>query len=122
MINKFVGRDKIIWGTWGKHSQAMSNVPDDLIEIKLNCVDYTSSHHPGVESNELYADTRNVCLLCSLGREDFEQLGISFDRHIKEEHHIWNYVFFIMRWAAFFLHGLGRQTIYKKLPGILFYM
>ncbi len=56
MINKFVGRDKIIWGTWGKHSQAASNVPDDLIEIKLNCVDYTISHHPGVESNKLYAE------------------------------------------------------------------
>jgi len=27
-----------------------------LVDIKLNCVDYTSSHHPGVESNKLYAE------------------------------------------------------------------
>ena len=55
MINKFVGKDKIIWGTWGKHNDAKSDVPDDFVEVKLDCVDYTGTGHPGPKSNELYA-------------------------------------------------------------------
>ena len=56
MINKFVGRDKIIWGTWGKHFNAKSDVPDDFVDVKLDCVDYTQTNHPGPKSHELYAE------------------------------------------------------------------
>ena len=56
MINKFVGKDKIIWGTWGKHKDAKSDVPDDFVEVKLDCIDYTGTGHPGPKSHELYAE------------------------------------------------------------------
>tara|TARA_Y100001963_G_scaffold158778_1_gene259677 strand:- start:2331 stop:3104 length:774 start_codon:yes stop_codon:yes gene_type:complete len=56
MVNRFVGKDKVLWATWGEHFDAMSDVPDDMIEIKLDCVDYTVSNHPGPESNKLYAE------------------------------------------------------------------
>ena len=56
MVNKFVGKDKIIWGTWGEHKDAESNVPIDLVDITFDCVDYTNTNHPGPESNKLYAE------------------------------------------------------------------
>tara|TARA_X000000368_G_scaffold29939_1_gene22389 strand:+ start:940 stop:1629 length:690 start_codon:yes stop_codon:yes gene_type:complete len=56
MINKFVGRDKIIWGTWGEHFDAHSDVPDDFVDVKFDCVDYTHTNHPGPKSHELYAE------------------------------------------------------------------
>ena len=56
MINKFVGRDKIIWGTWGKHRDAKSDVPDDFVDVKFDCVDYTETGHPGPKSHKLYAE------------------------------------------------------------------
>jgi len=56
MINKFVGRDKIIWGTWGKHRDAKSDVPDDFVDVKFDCVDYTKTGHPGPKSHKLYAE------------------------------------------------------------------
>jgi len=31
-------------------------------------------------------DNYNSCLICSLSREDFDRVGLSFEKHIKEEH------------------------------------
>ena len=56
LLNRLVGRDKIIWGTWGKHFDAASDVPKDLVDVELDCVDYTPTNHPGPKSNELYAE------------------------------------------------------------------
>src|SRR3990167_8841738 len=40
-------------------------------------------------------DERNVCFICGFSRKDFEKEEKSFDFHIRYEHHIWNYVYFI---------------------------
>ncbi len=56
LLNRTIGRDKIIWGTWGKHFDAASDVPKDLVDVELDCVDYTPTNHPGPKSNELYAE------------------------------------------------------------------
>ena len=50
------GKDKIIWGTWGEHKAAESDVPRDLVDVEFDCVDYTNTNHPGPESNKLYAE------------------------------------------------------------------
>lgn len=56
LLNRLVGKDKIIWGTWGKHKDACSDVPKDLVDVEFDCVDYTRTNHPGPKSNELYAE------------------------------------------------------------------
>ncbi|OON22954.1 RIH domain protein [Opisthorchis viverrini] len=39
---------------------------------------------------------RNNCCVCGLQRPVFEQNGLSFDAHVKSEHNIWNYVYFVV--------------------------
>jgi len=56
LLNRLVGRDKIIWGTWGKHRDACSDVPKDMVDVEFDCVDYTKTGHPGPKSNKLYAE------------------------------------------------------------------
>lgn len=57
LLNRLIGRDKIVWGTWGKHFSAMSDIPDSLVNIKFDCIDYAEDGgHPGVESHKLYAN------------------------------------------------------------------
>ena len=36
----------------------------------------------------------NTCFICDIDREDFEQIGLNFKQHIKEDHNMWDYVFF----------------------------
>jgi len=57
LLNRLIGDNKIIWGTWGQHEQAESNVPDNLVSIKFDCIDSVSPQdsHPGKESHKLYA-------------------------------------------------------------------
>ncbi len=56
LLNRLIGKDKIIWGTWGKHNDACSDVPKDMVDVEFDCVDYTRTNHPGPKSNELYAE------------------------------------------------------------------
>ncbi len=56
LLNRIIGKDKIIWGTWGEHKAAESDVPRDLVDVEFDCVDYTNTNHPGPESNKLYAE------------------------------------------------------------------
>ena len=39
-------------------------------------------------------DIANVCFICDIDREDFEQLGLNFREHIQHEHNMWDYLFF----------------------------
>jgi hypothetical protein len=45
-------------------------------------------------------DSNNVCFICQEDRDSFltnkDNLGISFEKHIKIDHHTWNYVYFIV--------------------------
>lgn len=56
LINTFVGKENIIWGTWGEHKLAKSDVPKDKVDVYFDCVDYSDQIHPGVESHKNYAD------------------------------------------------------------------
>ena len=57
LVSRLIGREKIIWGTWGEHEQAESDVPDNLVSVKFDCIDSVSPQdsHPGKESHKLYA-------------------------------------------------------------------
>jgi len=46
------------------------------------------------QNNEIKSDILNTCFICNIEREDFEQLGLPFKKHIREEHNMWDYAFF----------------------------
>ena len=51
LLNTFVGRDKIIWGTWD------GDLPKDKFDVFFERVDYTNDGlHPGPKSHKQYAD------------------------------------------------------------------
>lgn len=51
IVNRFVGRDKIIWGTWD------GDLPQDMFDVIFEIHDYTEDGvHPGPESHKLYAE------------------------------------------------------------------
>jgi len=51
LLNRFVGRDKIIWGTWD------GDLPQDMFDIFFERVDYTNDGlHPGPKSHKQYAE------------------------------------------------------------------
>eukprot|EP00736_Rhodelphis_marinus_P011999 Rmarinus@m.12901 len=41
-------------------------------------------------------DMENVCFMCGLTRDTFDQRGNGFDDHIKRDHNMWQYMFFKM--------------------------
>lgn len=51
MINRFVGKDRVIWGTWD------SEVPDDKLDLFFELHDHgQDGRHPGIESHRVYAE------------------------------------------------------------------
>ena len=51
LLNRFVGRDKIIWGTWDM------DLPRDKFDVFFERIDYTDDGlHPGPKSHKQYAD------------------------------------------------------------------
>lgn len=38
----------------------------------------------------------NVCFICNLTKQEFTNNGLSFNKHTKDIHYIWNYVFCII--------------------------
>ena len=51
LLNRFVGRDKIIWGTWD------GDLPEEKFDVVFERVDYTNDGlHPGPKSHKQYAD------------------------------------------------------------------
>lgn len=39
-------------------------------------------------------DTRDRCFICNIDRDDFEKMGLNFERHVRRDHNMWNYLFF----------------------------
>jgi len=39
---------------------------------------------------------RNTCFICGLERKSFDNKTVSFERHVKEEHNMWHYLYFIV--------------------------
>ena len=51
LLNRFVGRDKIIWGTWE------NDIPRDKFDVVFECIDHTSDGlHPGPKAHKQYAE------------------------------------------------------------------
>jgi hypothetical protein len=51
MLNRFVGKDRIIWGTWD------TEVPEDKLDVFFQLHDTAGDgRHPGVESHKIYAE------------------------------------------------------------------
>ena len=46
------------------------------------------------EADKLLDDTTSKCFICSIDRDEFEQVGLSFNDHIINEHNVWKYLFF----------------------------
>jgi len=46
------------------------------------------------KNNVIRDENANTCFICDIDREDFEQSNLNFKQHIKEEHNMWDYVFF----------------------------
>lgn len=46
------------------------------------------------EAERLEEDMSSRCFICSINRDEFEQVGISFSHHIHDEHNMWKYLFF----------------------------
>ena len=40
-------------------------------------------------------DKKNICFICQLSRDECLLNNINFERHIKLDHNIWNYVYFL---------------------------
>lgn len=40
-------------------------------------------------------DKENFCYMCNIDRESLEKEGSSFPTHTREEHFLWNYIFYI---------------------------
>lgn len=47
------------------------------------------------ESEEIEVDIREKCFICSIERDEFEQLDIPFVEHTKTEHNMWQYIWFM---------------------------
>lgn len=39
---------------------------------------------------------KNTCFVCSLPRSAFDNKSITFEEHIKREHNLWHYLYFIV--------------------------
>ena len=41
-------------------------------------------------------DVMNTCFICNVDREDFEMANVSFSNHVKEDHNMWKYLWFMI--------------------------
>ncbi|XP_021948195.1 inositol 1,4,5-trisphosphate receptor [Folsomia candida] len=39
---------------------------------------------------------RNTCFICGLNRSNFDNKAVTFEHHIKREHNMWNYLYFMV--------------------------
>jgi hypothetical protein len=46
------------------------------------------------ENEAIENDIESMCFICSIDRDEFEQAGVSFEQHIKNEHNMWKYLWF----------------------------
>lgn len=51
-------------------------------------------------NNMIQHENANTCFICDIERDDFEKNNLNFKTHIKEDHNMWDYVFF-----RFYLEG-----------------
>jgi len=50
IVNRLIGKDRIIWGTWD------AEIPKEKIDVFFDLKDYAGRAHPGPKSHKLYAE------------------------------------------------------------------
>ena len=51
ILNRLIGRDKIIWGTWE------NDISRDKFDVVFECIDHTKDRlHPGIKAHKQYAE------------------------------------------------------------------
>lgn len=45
-------------------------------------------------------DMKNICFICGLDRDTFEQFADGFENHIERDHQLWNYLYYIYHLQA----------------------
>ena len=58
-------------------------------------------------------DRNNICFICQLSRDKCVLKNIDFDKHIKKEHNLWNYINFLI-----YLH-LYNPNDFSRIEGIV---
>ncbi|KAJ3245409.1 hypothetical protein HDU78_009282 [Chytriomyces hyalinus] len=48
------------------------------------------------ERKDINDDLRNQCYICSINASEFQRHSAGFEHHIKKEHNIWHYLFFLV--------------------------
>lgn len=72
------------------------------------------------------SDMKDTCFICSRNSYDFEHHGKGFDAHVKSEHNMWAYIFFIIHLDTvqsseytaleLFVHKLKEKENYDFIP------
>ena len=44
-------------------------------------------------AEDVRKDQQEKCFVCGIDRDVFEQHGLSFERHARDDHYMWNYIF-----------------------------
>lgn len=44
---------------------------------------------------QIIEDMKNMCFICGMSRSQADKKNKDFDLHIKTEHYLWNYIFYI---------------------------
>ena len=47
------------------------------------------------KNNEIFQEKNNLCYICFLTQTEFDKEQQDFEMHIKKDHNIWNYIYFI---------------------------
>ena len=58
-------------------------------------------------------DKNNICFICQLSKNGCLLKNIDFDKHIKEEHNLWNYINFLI-----YMH-LNNPNDFSRIEGIV---
>ena len=63
-------------------------------------------------------DKNNICFICQLSRDGCLLKNIDFDEHIKKEHNLWNYVYFLIYLHLYNPNDFSRieGLVWDKLP------
>ena len=70
------------------------------------------------QKRENEEDQENTCFICGINRSEFERY-LNFEEHITQQHHIWDYLYFIIYLREKYAHNKNdlneiENTVYEK--------
>jgi len=45
-------------------------------------------------------DTKTMCFICNIERDAFDQSGLDFEKHIRSEHNMWSYIWYVIHLSS----------------------